>query len=67
MNNNNEYFHRMVNEAEDLQKKTIALSKFSDTDLFKSLSSEKQKLMNIQFSYMMNYLDILKKRIELDK
>lgn len=54
---------RVVNEAVDLDEKTLKLRNFLDSDGFQSLDEDDKNLLLGQFGAMCSYLAILSLRI----
>ena len=54
---------RVVDERTDLIEKITKLHAFFKTEIFENLQEEDQKLLEEQSQLMMNYSDILLKRI----
>lgn len=55
---------RVVEERNDLIEKVTKLHAFFKTEMFNSLKKKDQDLLDEQSRVMMNYADILLKRIE---
>ena len=56
---------RVENELNDLTIKIIGLVKFKYTETFFNLSEKMQWLMNDQLRHMMEYADILRRRLHI--
>jgi len=54
---------RVVDERTELIEKITKLHAFFKTDIFENLKEEDQKLLEEQVQLMMNYSDVLLKRI----
>lgn len=59
------YVERLREELKELELKTAKLETFFETDAYKGLVKEQQKLLKEQFFYMKKYEDILVKRLNL--
>lgn len=60
---------RMTNELIELDTRTEALHKFTDTDIYRGLEAEERTDMYNQWRYMANYRVVLARRLQraLDK
>lgn len=58
------FLDRLYIEAEELAEKQAKLNDFLDSEKFKELSWEDQKLLEAQFGAMLTYLTILQVRIK---
>lgn len=54
---------RVVEEKEALQEKVEKLEKFTQSEIFKTLSKTDQKLLKYQLIYMIGYLNVLEARV----
>lgn len=61
------FLDRLEIELTELSNKQDKLSKFFDTDIFKSLPKQKQTLLQAQFCAMLTYSQILVERIRLEE
>lgn len=60
-----EFLIRVIAEQNELYDKLTKLNKFIDTEKFKSLDDENQRLLKMQSSAMSIYNDVLNMRYEL--
>ena len=61
------FLDRLEIELIEISDKIDKLNKFFDTDIFKSLSKQKQTLLQAQFSAMLTYSQILIERIRIEE
>ena len=61
------FLDRLEIELIEISDKIDKLNKFFDTDIFKSLSKQKQTLLQAQFSAMLAYSQILIERIRVEE
>ena len=62
-----EHVERMIVEAHDLGDKIQKLLAFTETEIFKSLTTTKQILLIKQLAYMDGYYTILHERIMMER
>ena len=60
-----EFLIRVITEQNELYDKLAKLNKFIETEKFKSLDDENQRLLKMQSSAMSIYNDVLNMRYEL--
>lgn len=60
-----EFLIRVIAEQNELYDKLTKLNKFIETEKFKSLDDENQRLLKMQSSAMSIYNDVLNMRYEL--
>ena len=60
-----EFLIRVITEQNELSDKLTKLNKFIETEKFKSLDDENQRLLKMQSSAMSIYNDVLNMRYEL--
>lgn len=59
------YYYRLINERDELDKKIFALSAFINmSDIYKTLSAKQKRLLCLQREFMQAYLLVLTMRIE---
>ncbi len=62
---NNEWFLRLVEERNELQKKIVSLETYRNSEHFETLSAHQQDLLDMQFNTMVLYFGILVQRENL--
>ena len=67
INSESTFIERLEIEHKQLKEKIDKLNIFTSSDKFKSLTSEHQILLEMQFGYMIDYYKVLEKRLKLIK
>lgn len=61
------FLTRMIDEKTELEERVTKLNTFIDSNMFKKLDKENQKLLKKQQAYMLGYLNTLTQRIILNQ